>query len=249
MVEMRISAIVSVYRCMDFLKGRIMNLMETPDFLEGSLEIVLVNASPDDDEHEFIKRYLQYPGVVYIRTKREPIYTSWNRGLRIARGRYITNANADDRIFPEIPSKMADVLDKEPGVGVVYTDMIATSTPNATRHDYEDSNSPYYPPGFCWPEPDPRLLLRQCYTGPFPMWRKSLHSEFGLFDEAYQLAGDYEFFLRLAAHGVQFKHLSISGGLYYDNGASIRNQDLSAAESRRAILQWGRAINEQSDNS
>lgn len=248
MAEMRVSYIVSAYRCAEFIKARIENLMDTWEFTQGGAEIVVVNASPSDDEHQIILPFIKF-GVVYIRTKREPIYVSWNRGIKIAQGRYIMNANADDRIFAETPSRMADLLDRDESVGVVYTDMVATKTPNPTREEFEPSDNPYYPPGHGWPDFDPMFMLQQCYTGPFPMWRRALHVQYGLFDEGYQLAGDYEFFLRLAAHGVQFKHMSISGGLYYDAGASIRNQDLTAAESRRAILQWSEKILEQSNHS
>ena len=249
MAEVKISAIVSAYKCAEFIEGRLENLLDTSAYRRGDLGIVVVNAGNVEDEDALIRPYLRRDNVRYIRSLREPIYASWNRGIRLSRGRYITNANVDDRIGRDTYDTLANALELFPEFDVVYPDLVATKTKNAIAGgDYEPSDSPVYPPGFSWPDHDPLTLTKFYYVGPFPMWRRRLHTEYGLFDESYQLAGDYEFFLRLCAYGVQFKHVSIPGGLFYDGGTGSGNGELSGSEARRALLMWTGRIYDKYNN-
>ena len=50
-----------------------------------------------------------------------------------------------------------------------------------------------------------------------PMWRMSYHVRYGYFDEKYRSAGDWEFWLRGASQGSQFKKINEILGLYYFN--------------------------------
>ena len=48
----------------------------------------------------------------------------------------------------------------------------------------------------------PGSLLLHDYTGAQPVWRKSIHDKIGLFDENYEVVGDYEFVLRAVSRGL-----------------------------------------------
>lgn len=240
----RISAIVSVYRGARFLRGRLDDLRAQTAYERGELEIIVVNAGNRENEDKIVREYLTDPKITYIRSLREPIYSSWNRGIRIAQGEYITNANVDDRLHPNVLSIMANVLDKNPGVGLVYCDAIVTSTENAAwSGEYQVSQKPPYFGKLAWPDYEPQRLLKAYFGGPSPMWRRALHDRYGLFDESYQLAADYEWSLRLAAMGVEMKHIPQALSLFYDDGAGINNAEHSAMETRRALMKWGRYIN------
>ncbi len=165
------------------------------------------------------------------------------RGIRLATGDYVTNANTDDRLRPGALETMARALDDQPDVGLVYADWYVTATENARWGEpCVMSTRPPYNGRIAWPDFDPRLLLSGYYGGPSPMWRRSLHATYGLFDESYQLSGDFEFALRLAAHGVKFFHVPEVVGLFYDDGLGINNGEQSGMEARRALLRWGRHI-------
>lgn len=245
---MKVSAIVSVYKAASHITNRIDNLLDTDLSYEGELEIVIVNAGNKQDEHDLIVPYLKHPSVKYIRSLREPIYSSWNRGIQLATGTYVTNANCDDWLFRSSLTKLADMLDAEPDLGVVYPDFIACER-IASVEDFDPAESGVYAGDFSWPEFDPVLFTRLCFTGPMPMWRRDLHAEYGMFDEGFQLAGDYEFFLRLAAYGVQFKHAPFKAGLFSQGGTGTNNAALSGHEARRAILSWKDSIHERFDDS
>lgn len=237
----KVSALVSTFNSERFLRGRLDDLMAQTLWRAGRLEIVVVNAGSKQAEDRIVREYL-VKGIplTYIRSLREPIYASWNRGLAIASGDYLTSANADDRLKPDALENMAAALDERPDIGLVYADSVVTSTENATWDGaYTVSDAPPYFGKLIWPDYDPAALLTQCYIGPAPLWRKSLHAEYGLFDPSYQLAGDFEMWLRLASNGVKMLHVPQALGLFYDGGLTTQQaRELTGAESRRAVLKW-----------
>lgn len=234
----KVSAIVSTYNSERFLRGRLDNLLQQSLYQRGELEIIVVNAGSKQGEKYIAREYLGC--ITYIESLREPIYVSWNRGIAIAKGEYITNANADDRYTrPDALEVMAKTLDSYPVNELVYADAVVVGENGAASN-----KAPYFGK-IEWPEFDRRLFLQGYYGGPNPMWRKSLHNAIGYFDESYQLGGDYEFALRAVASGAVFRHIPQTLTAFYDDGANINNQQYAGMEARRALLKWGRIINDK----
>jgi glycosyltransferase involved in cell wall biosynthesis len=243
---MKVSAIVSTYCAERFLRGRIDDLLAQTFYARGELELIVVNAGSRQHEDRIVREYLaRGVEITYIYSLREPIYQSWNRAVAIARGEYLTSANADDRLHPAALETLARALDERTDVDVVYADSIVTSTENAVwGGDYKVSNLPPYNGRLAWPDYEPKELLRHCFIGPAPLWRRSLHTRYGMFDATFQLAGDYEWWLRLAANGVNMQHIPDALSLYYDGGnTTMTNRELTQAESRRALLRWRDRLN------
>lgn len=248
----RVSALVSTYASEKFLRGCIDDLLTQTLWQQNRLEIVVVNASSPQGEAYILRDYLRQGVPLQIITSlREPLSTSWNRAIRLSTGDYLTTANADDRHRPDALERLADVLDNNPNVGLAYADCYVTSTENAEwGKPYELSLEPPYGLGrLNWPDFDRQRLLRQCYMGPQPVWRRKLHEQFGLFDESYPIAGDYEMWLRFAAFGVTFQRVPDVLGLFYWNPSQMGRSQLqqAAMESRRAVLKWEQRIVQQTE--
>lgn len=235
-----VTAIVSTYNSERFIRGCIEDL--EAQTLADRLEIIVVDSGSTQNEG-FIVRALQkrHPNIRYIRTEeRETIYSAWNRAIRAARGTYITNANTDDRHRPDALERMVTALESNPDVALVYADVAVTHEENAVFRDAAiDAH-------FRWPEFDARNLFAVCYVGPQPMWRAELHRRYGYFDPAFKVAGDYEFWLRMATHET-FLHISEVLGLYLSSSGSIEHahsgvgvQESEVARQRHWPLEWGR---------
>lgn len=239
--KVRVSAIVSTYNSERFFRGKIEDLLAQTLWERGELEIVVVISGSKQYEGLIAREYLR-KGVplTIITTPREPIYTAWVRGIRLAQGALVCNSNCDDRLAPTAYERFADTLDAHPDVGVVYADSWVTNTVNATWENFEVSTAPPYESGRLeWGDFNAPKLARFCCIGQTPMWRKALHDAHGYFDESFLLAGDYEFWLRLCAQGVRFKHLNDTLSLfYYADNATTVNQEQSNMEARRALLRW-----------
>lgn len=229
--SVKVSAIVSVYNSEKYIEGCLKDLVGQSLYKKGDLEIVIVNSGSEQNEEKFILDFKnQFDRIVYIKTEnRETVYQAWNRAIKAANGKYITNANTDDRHHPEALETLARNLDEQNSIDLVYHDSIRTFSPNVSIENAEISGY------FLWTDYSLNKLFEICFIGPHPMWRKSLHSKYGYFDENFVSAGDYEFWLRIADEN-NILHVPEILGLYLDSDTSIehRNQNISIIESEKA---------------
>ncbi|MGA2151678.1 MAG: glycosyltransferase [Geobacteraceae bacterium] len=224
-----VSAIVSTYNAERFLRGCLEDL--EAQTIAARLEIIVVDSGSRQNEQAIVEEFQRrYNNIVYIRTEeRESLYAAWNRGVKAARGKYLTNANTDDRHPSDALEKLVETLESHPEVALAYADSAVTDQENAT---WESAPLVGY---FRFPEFEARLLFQVCYVGPHPLWRRELHGRYGLFDPAFTSAGDYEFWLRLAVT-EQFLHVPEVLGLYLwaPGGLEHGQQNISHRESEEA---------------
>ena len=211
-----VSAIVSTYNSERFIRGCLEDLENQT--IADRLEIIVVDSGSQQSEETIVREFQQkYDNIKYIKTEqREGVYSAWNRAIKIARGKFITNANTDDRHRKDALQIMADTLLANPDVALVYADQIRTNTPNDSFADHHGVEM--------LPRPDysrQRLVLG-CCVGSQPMWRKSLHNEFGYFDDTLICAGDWDFWLRISSK-YKFKRIPEFLGLYYYNKDGIEH--------------------------
>ncbi len=211
-----ISAIISTYNSEKFLSGCLEDLEHQT--ISDKLEIIVVNSGSQENEEAIVQEFQhKYDNIVYIKTEqREGIYTAWNRAVKVARGTFLTNANTDDRHRDDALEIMAETLLANPDIALVYGDQICTDTPNGTFADYHVTNMAKRP------EYSFERLLFGCCVGSQPMWRKTLHNEFGYFDETLACASDWDFWLRISRE-YKFKHIPDFLGLYYHNEGGIEH--------------------------
>lgn len=227
--EILVSAIVSVYNSEKFIKGCLEDLINQTLYKKGNLEIIIVNSGSKQNEEEIIIDYKnKYDNIVYIKTEeRETIYQAWNRAIKIAKGKFITNANTDDRHSKIAFEKMLDAFQINPTLDVVYADDFMTNIPNDTFDSKTEKKI------IKWSNFVKEFLLFGCFIGPHPMWKKSLHNKFGYFDESLNVVGDYEFWLRIS-QDANFYHLNEILGLYYfsENSVEHKNKKLTDEENQ-----------------
>jgi glycosyltransferase involved in cell wall biosynthesis len=241
----RVSAICSVRNGQDFIRGRLADLMDQTLYKAGELEIMVINSASTDTTGTILEReYL--PHITLIQTPfRESMYAAWNRAIRLAKGHYIVPANVDDRLRPDACAVMADYLDAHPDTHMVCPDSFVTATANATwEGDYACSREPPYTTGRLDFVNSVHPQTTHCKIGNTPMWMRALHAQIGYLDQSYLIAGDYEWALRLEAHGKRIDWIPDVLGLFYFH-SSTQGQtygDQSAYESRRAVLRWRSAI-------
>jgi glycosyltransferase involved in cell wall biosynthesis len=217
----KVTAIISAYYAEEYLEGRLENLLAQ----KPQPEIIAV-CQRDSGEHRALVHYEDQGKVKLILTNDIPtIYAAWNMAIEQASGDYITNANSDDRLYPGALAKLAQALDVHKKYAVAYSniDMVAEIGGVPTNR-YE------------WAEGGLESLLVGCFLGPMPVWRKSLHAQYGLFDAEMHSAGDYEFWLRIAKGGEKFFHVKEVLGAYLDrpNSAEKRTKLRSIWEQARA---------------
>ena len=233
-----VTAIVSTFKSERFIRGCLEDL--EAQTMADRLEIIVVDSHSPQNERAVVEEFQQrYANIVYIRTEdRETVYGAWNRGARAARGKYLTNANTDDRHRPDALEILARTLEENPEVSLAYADCLITPNENET---YYTAN----PEGvYNWLDFSAQALWSLgCFAGPQPMWRREVHAEHGYFDAEMISAGDYEFWLRLAQNR-RFLHVRATLGLYLKSPTSVEhaNREVGAREVELARQRYRDSI-------
>jgi len=214
----KITSIISTYGAAKFLPTQLDNLLQQT--IAAELEIIVVDSGSLENEGEIVSNYKKrHANIKYIRTERETLYGAWNHAVAAANGQYLINANTDDRLGASSYEVLAATLDTNSEVGLVYSDAWETDD------DYDILNFVDLAPLENWtlietPEYSHKELLLRCFIGAFPMWRRSLHDQFGTFDPTFTVAGDYDFWLRIAEQ-VPFKRVAQPLALILESPDSI----------------------------
>ena len=209
----RVSAIVSAYNSERYMIDRLQNLIQQSLYQKKQLEIIVVDSFSQQNEGKYVKELMrQFKHIVYIRTaERESVYGAWNRGIRLANGKYIINANTDDRFAESALEKLSDEMETNSDVDAVYGDWLQTGTDN----DRFDSASPKKVIGY--PEFNPLLLFHGQITSHAALIRKAVFENIGQFKADFKVYGDREFMLRFAVNGLKAKKIPQVVGLYLKN--------------------------------
>jgi glycosyltransferase involved in cell wall biosynthesis len=235
----RVSAIVSAYKCADILK----ECLEDLEAQTERCEVVIVCQEGSEE----LRIALQRPhrdSYLCLTPDIPTLYDAWNIGIKAAHGKYITNANSDDRHHPRAYEIMANILDGRPDIDLVYHNSFITWEDKSYAEFVEQNQNTDLVPGrevgkpgyFAWADYSKGALARGCFIGPHPMWRRSLHQTHGYFNVAFKSAGDYDFWLRVAGER-NFFHVPMFLGLYHANehGIELGNPELSLAETVSAM--------------
>ena len=184
----RISIITSLYNSQLYLEGYFKAVSAIKQTKE--IEILLIHNAANAEELAITAKYLpSLPFIRHIQVGREGLYATWNRGISMAKGDYVTPWNVDDVRIPESIQQQADALDANPTIGLSYGDFLIV-------RNYGDTE------GFAVNEPQfdagNPTFYRQHHIGCFPMWRRSIHEKMGYFDEQFRLIADLDFQIRVA---------------------------------------------------
>ncbi|GJL59367.1 MAG: hypothetical protein NPIRA03_22240 [Nitrospirales bacterium] len=226
----RISVIVAAYNAERFMRGALVDLEEQT--IAKEIEIIIVETGSQTEEYKIIAEFqARFSNIIYVRTsRRENPAAACNRGIRMARGQYITLAPTDDRRRVDALEILASELDAHRNVALVYGDVLVTNFEN--QRFVNHIRCGYH----IRPEFSLDIMLSGCHMGPQAMWRKSVHDEVGYFDETLPSATDYEFWCRIAER-YPMKHIATFLGLYYENPEGVINSNPERAHRETRHVQ------------
>jgi glycosyltransferase involved in cell wall biosynthesis len=235
----KISLITSVFKAAEHI-DQLMEDVTTQTIFESHCEWIILNANAagDDYEEEVIMKYQKkYPSnIIYKRLEEDPgVYDTWNMGIKMATGDFVTNVNCDDRRAKWAFETQAKMLVLNEDTDLVYNDSYITHESNMIWTNIKPDNQRYNFEQF-----SKEAMLRGNLPHNNPMWRKSLHDKYGYFNQHYKSAGDWEFWLRCAFGGSKFKKADEVLGVYYFNpeGMSTNPEhDSWKKEHEREIFQ------------
>ena len=188
------------------------------------------------NEGQIVKEFMQQVNhIAYVRTsERESVYGAWNRGIRLANGKYIINANTDDRFATDALELMSDELNDDCDVFAVYGDWLQTTAENDTFNSETGKELISYP------EFNPTLLFHSQITSHAALIRREVFEKIGLYNDTFKVYGDREFMLRFSANGFKAKKIPEVVGLYFKNpnGLEFSEKEVGSQEFKRLLDQF-----------
>ncbi len=181
---------------------------------------IIINANSSGNEELYILPFLKkHQNTEYYRLEKDPgLYAVWNMAIKKSKAPYLVSANLDDRLAPFAYELLLQELDQHSEIDLVYSDAYITTDANQVfgKHKYCSS---YSAPEFSY-----TALQKGCFIGSHPIWRKSMHDKYGLFDEKFLSAGDWEMWLRAASRGALFLHVKCLTAVNYLGPEELTNR-------------------------
>lgn len=110
----KLSIIISVYNASAFL-SKCLDSVLNQDLEMEYYELIIINDASTDDSLNIINDYLtRYNNIIFLNNEHNlGVSASRNKGLIVAKGKYITFIDADDEIFPHSLKKILKKLEIE----------------------------------------------------------------------------------------------------------------------------------------
>lgn len=156
------------------------------------IEVVLVDDGSRDNTKLVAERFAGSMDLRILSQANAGPSAARNNGIRAARGRYCAFVDADDLMHPERLATQAGLLDAEPALGLVHTDLMTfddTGVIHESRRAFSDP---------CGGLILDRLLLDNFITTSTVMAPTQRLIEIGLFDERRRVSEDFDLWLRMA---------------------------------------------------
>ncbi|SEO24335.1 Glycosyl transferase family 2 [Gemmobacter aquatilis] len=211
-VELGCTLVTSVFRSDSFITGFLNNSLALVGY-DSFIEHIFLTAALSDIEVEAFGGLLdRQKNAVVLRNRKDPgLYACWNLGIRMARHKYVSNANVDDLRDPLQVKTLVEDLEANPDVLVAATAINPFydyppdgSLPVERAGWYADRAGRY---GFFdlahLTKDDPPQLAPHNMPHCMPVWRRSMHDRYGWFDEAhYGTYADWAFWLKALQDGA-----------------------------------------------
>lgn len=158
------------------------------------------------------------------------IYDALNKGIRLATGEVVGFLHGDDAYADEaVLARVAEVF-TDPAVDAVYGDLVYVGKQDTSRVVRYWRSGVFHPTRLRqgWMPPHPTLYLR-----------RSLYERHGLFDQRYQIAGDYDLMLRmltrLTGRVVYLPHVMVRMRMGGASNRSLPQVTRKSLEDYRAL--------------
>ncbi|WP_439559422.1 glycosyltransferase family 2 protein [Dyadobacter sp.] len=153
-----------------------------------NLEYIIVDGGSTDASVEVIKKYEKYL-TWWVSEKDKGQVDAINKALRRATGDYISFQNSDDVYFPGTFERFGKAATSY-NADILYGDLFMISTDDEVTEILKTTSYSF----------DSQILEGMQIHNQSLFFRRKLVEQYGLFDESYRFAFDYEFVTRYTSH-------------------------------------------------
>lgn len=190
----------------------------------GDFELIIINDGSVDDTGKIIKSYKD-PRIIYCENRsNKGVSYSLNKGIKLAKGKYISRIDADDSMRKERLEKQVEFMEQNPDYVMV----------GGWHHLIDGNGLPY--DSVENPVENEDLQLTMLFYNPFAHPVVTIRAELAkelLYDHEFKYCEDYDLWFRLAKLG-KVKNLPLTLLNYRPNAGGLTNQNKK--EGQQSVL-------------
>lgn len=248
-----VSVIIPNYNHQRFLRKRIETVLRQTyqDF-----ELILLDDCSTDDSRALLWQYASDPRVrlEFNEVNSGSTFKQWNKGVRLARGKYVWIAESDDYADEKLLERLVSSLDANPEVAFAYCRSWRVLNEDGNLRGFADSyvdpSHPRWQSDFCV---DGYEECANYFTRSTPVpntsaviFRRSLYERVGGADEKLRICGDWKLWAAMAFTG-KVSYVSEPLNYYRAHDATVTNAiwgkrhrslDVRYAEERLKVAKW-----------
>ncbi len=187
-----VSVVLSVYNGEEYLQAAMDSILSQT---YSEFEVIAINDGSTDQSGRYLDEYsARDPRVRVIHQENAGLTVSLNRGIALARGKYIARMDADDLSYPERLERQVAVLERDSDVVLVTTTVDRIDAHGSTlwgvdRSEYSSPLSWYM------------MFFNVLGAHGQVMFRRDAAVKVGGYDESIPTSQDYDLWWRLASCG------------------------------------------------
>lgn len=207
-----ISVVMSVYNGQKYLAEAIESTLNQNI---RDLEFIIIDDDSTDNSLEIVQNYRAKDSRirVVVNETNLGLAKSLNKGIALARGKYIARMDADDVSLPERFEKQVNFLENNPNIGVLGTNYSTINEEGFVLHDLKLNQQPYK---IWW-----GLFFVNQIVHPSVMMRRSIFTDYDIkYLESLSSSADYDLWFQIIPY-FDLANLNETLHLYRLHGRSI----------------------------
>lgn len=201
-----VSVVITSYNYAEYICTAIDSVL-TQDY--ENLEVVVTDNRSTDDTLTVLERYRDDPRVrINVNAENIGITRNINVGVSLAKGEFLVVLSADDWLMPGYVRRLVGLAETYPEAGLVYANAFffrSEKVVDGVRHVLGQTLIEYTSG-----REELGWLLSACYMClPTILFRRELFDRFGAFDDAFEIASDWEITLRMIRGGVKTAYIPV----------------------------------------
>lgn len=111
--DIQVSVIIPAYNAAKYIANAVHSVLDQEDIPEGAVEVIVINDASPDDVDAVMEPFKEDAQVIYLHNAHNlGVAETRNRGIRMARGKYVAFLDADDWWEPDKLAAQLELLEE-----------------------------------------------------------------------------------------------------------------------------------------